>query len=479
MGSRIEDRTRQNSRKSPFAAILGHPIPSALVAALLIAGAYWTFSDDSGPTTRPLLATVEVGDIENAVTAAGFLQPSTFVDVGAQVSGQLEVLHIEVGDVVAEGDLLAEIDATVQFNRVEASRASLRALEAQLSAREASLKLATANAERQTRLMDDDATTEADFDNATSNLASAQSSLTQLQSQIAQSKAGLASDEAQLGYTNIFAPAAGTVVSIDKKEGQTLNANQQTPIILRIADLTTMTVEAGVSEADVTKLRVSMDVYFTTLGSSGRRWYGTLRQILPTPVITNNVVLYTALFDVDNSDSTLFSNMTAQIFFITSSARNVLKVPVGALTYAEGTGQPAGAAQAFAMGGADDFGGGRAGGDFGGGMGGGGMGGGDFAERMANMDPEARERLQQRIAERMAQGGGAGRRGDATDPAVATVQVAISDEEFETREIRVGVTSRIAAEVLSGLEEGEQVVAGVLQSGGEEQQRSQNNFRFR
>ena len=471
MGSRVEDRAQRTSRKSPFSIVLRHPLWSLLVVALLIAGAYSTFSGDSGPTTRPLFATVEVGDIENAVTAAGFLQPSTFVDVGAQVSGQLEVLHIEIGDVVTAGDLLAEIDATVQFNRVEASRASLRALEAQLSAREASLKLATANAERQARLMDDDATTEADFDNATNSLASAQSGLTQLQSQIVQINASLASDEAQLGYTKIFAPASGTIVSIDKKEGQTLNANQQTPIILRIADLTTMTVEAGVSEADVTKLRVGMDVYFTTLGGSGRRWYGTLRQILPTPVITNNVVLYTALFDVENSDSTLFSNMTAQIFFVTSSARDVLKVPVGALTYADCAGRPAGAAQSFAMGG--DFGGGMGGGDAAGGM------GGDFADRMANMDPATRERLQQRMAERAAQGGGAGRQADTARSALATVQVAISDDEFEVREIRVGVTSRIAAEVLSGLEEGEQVVAGVLQSREEEQQRSQNSFRFR
>jgi len=438
MESRIEDRAQRASRKSPFGIILRHPFWSVLVAVLLIAGAYWTFSGDSGPTTRPLLATVEVGDIENAVTAAGFLQPSTFVDVGAQVSG----------------------------------------LEAQLSAREASLKLATANAERQTRLMDDDATTEADFDNAMNSLASARSGLTQLQSQIVQSKASLASDEAQLGYTKIFAPDGGTVVSIDKKEGQTLNANQQTPIILRIADLTTMTVEAGVSEADVTKLRVGMDVYFTTLGGGGRRWNGTLRQILPTPVINNNVVLYTALFDVDNSDSNLFSNMTAQIFFVTSSARNVLKIPVGALTYAEGSGQPTGAAQAFGMGG--DFGDGMGGGDFGGGFGGGmggGMGGTDFAERLANMDPEARERLQQRIDERAAQGS----RADTTLPTLATVQVVVSDGEFEVREIRVGVTSRIAAEVLSGLEEGEQVVAGVLQSREEEdgQQRSRSNFNFR
>jgi len=409
-----------------------HPWWSLLVLLVLAAGGYRYFAGSAAATTRPLLATVEVGDIENAVIAAGFLQPSTFVDVGAQVSGQLEVLDVEVGDTVQEGQLLAEIDATVQANRVEASRASLRGLEAQLDAREAALQLAESNARRQTRLMDDDATTEADFDTAMNTLASAQSSLTQLQSQIEQSKASLASEEAQLGYTRIYAPSAGTVVSINMKKGQTLNANQQTPIILRIADLSTMTVEAQVSEADISKLRAGMEVYFTTLGGSGRRWYSRLRQILPTPTVTNNVVLYTALFDVDNSDEALYSNMTAQIFFVTSSARNVLKVPVGALTYANSTGRPRSAAAAF--------------------------GAGNSSRRPAEGGGSARS-------------GGAGPAGQAApraavDPAgaLATVQVQVGENTFETREVRIGVTSRIAAEVLSGLEEGDKVVAGVLQT---------------
>lgn len=421
--------------------------PWLLLAVLLVLafGGYRMFSGGSEATTRPLIATVEIGDIENAVIAAGFLQPSNYVDVGAQVSGQLKVLHVEVGEAVEAGQLLAEIDATVQENRVEASRASLRGLEAQLVARQAALELAEANARRQTRLMDDDATTQADFDAAMNTLASAQSSLTQLQSQIEQSKASLASDEAQLGYTRIYAPAAGTVVSINMKEGQTLNANQQTPIILRIADLTTMTVEAQVSEADVTKIRPGMEVYFTTLGGSGRRWYGRLRQILPTPVITNNVVLYTALFDVDNTDQTLYSNMTAQIFFVTSSARNVLKVPVGALTFAEGSGRPASAAAAFGPGNGSRQGAGS------------GAGGG----RSATGGPSAR---------RASAGSGA-------PGAVATVQVEVGDNEFETREVRIGVSSRIAAEVLSGLEEGDRVVAGVLQTSAPVQQQSGPRFR--
>lgn len=470
MAPGIESVVTASRRRTRFGIIGRHPRWSLLFVILLSAGAYWMFGGESGPVTRPLLATVEVGDIENAVTAAGFLQPSEYVDVGAQVSGQLEALHVDVGDIVKAGDLLAEIDATVQFNRVAASRASLQGLEAQLSAKQAALQLAEANARRQTRLMDDDATTESDFDNAMNNLASAQSSLTQLQSQIAQSKAGLASDEAQLGYTKIFAPAAGTVVTINMKVGQTLNNNQQTPIVLRIADLSTMTVEAQVSEADVTKLTPGMEVYFTTLGGGARRWYGTLRQILPTPTVLNSVVLYTALFDADNADKTLFSNMTAQIFFVTSSARNVVKVPVGALTYADNAGRPAGAAQSFAMGT----------GGVGTGMGGGtgaasGMGGNN-TER--SIDPAMAERIAERLAQRQAQNVGGG---DAPRPTLATVQVAIAGNKFETREVRVGVTSRISAEVISGLEEGEKVVAGVLQARDTSQQQQQRtpNFNFR
>jgi len=439
---------------------------------VLVAAFYWGFGGDPAPTSKPLFATAEIGDIENAVTAAGTLQPSKFVDVGAQVSGQLDTLFVEVGDVVKSGGLVAEIDATVQINRVEGSRASLRAQEAQLSAREASLRLAEANAERQTRLMQEDATSQSDFDSAINALASAQSGLVQLQSNIAQSRASLASDEATLGYSKIYAPIDGTVVTIDKKEGMTLNASQQAPVIMRVADLTTMTVQAEVSEADVSKLKIGMEVYFTTLGSGDRRWYGNLRQILPTPVIENNVVLYTALFDVDNSDKALLSDMTAQIFFVTASAKNVLKIPVGALTYVDGATGPASAAQSFTTGPGDGQ--GR----------GGNMNSEEraarIAARMASMTEEERTAMRARFEA----GGGAERRprrnGQDSARTAATVRVVVGpDDETEVREIVVGVTSRISAEVLSGLEEGDRVIAGVIQAQTESQNSSSGRFFFR
>ena len=401
----------------------------AIVLLLCGAGSwyYWQSNSQQETTNQPLIATVQIGNIENTITAAGSLQPFDFVDVGAQVNGILETLHVDIGDVVEEGQLLAEIDARIQLARVEASRASIEALEAQIAARNASLALARANARRQERLRDADATSELDYDNAINNLASAEAGLIQLEKQIIQSKASLESDETQLEFSRIYAPSAGTVVSLDMNEGRTINANQQAPTILRIADLTTMTVETEISEADISSIRKGMPVYFTTLGGGSRRWYSTVRQILPTPIVENNVVLYTGLFDIDNSDGSLLSDMTAQVYFVTSSAENVPTVPVGALTFIDQPGA-GGFPGAGAAGRPAAFG-----------------GAGNAAGRP---------------------GPGAGRGNPQAAPArrLATVRVVTSNGNLEEREIMVGVTSRIAAEVISGLEVGDEVVAGILQN---------------
>ncbi|WP_052063353.1 HlyD family efflux transporter periplasmic adaptor subunit [Nitrincola sp. A-D6] len=133
---------------------------------------------------------------------------------------------------------------------------------------------------------------------------------------------------------------SGTVVEVLARKGQTLNATQQTPTILQIADLSVMTVQAQVSEADVNRLKHGMEAYFTTLGDQNRRWTGQLRRIEPTPQVENNVVLYNALFDVENSQSLLFPQMTAQVFFIIDRAENVPVLPVGALRKQVSTSTP-------------------------------------------------------------------------------------------------------------------------------------------
>lgn len=402
----------------------------ALAAVAVGGGYYWYRTQYAVEGEKPFLATVTLGDIESAVASSGTLQPSNTVPVGAQVSGQLQKLHVNVGELVETGQLLGEIDARVQRNKVDSSRASIASAKAQILARQEALVLAQANWERQQRLWEEQATSKQEYDSARNNLAAAQASLTQQEQSIIQSEATLATDETLLEYTQIFAPISGTVVSISMKEGVTLNATQTSPTIMQIADLNTMTVETQISEADIGKVYPSMPVYFTTLGSGNRRWYSTLRQILPTPTATNNVVTYTGLFDIDNSDGALLSGMTTQVYFVTASARNVLTVPIGALTFVDG-----------ARSGGDP----RASGTLGGGS-----GGPPSSSVQGGLDARRRN------------GGSAQAR--AAGPRQAMVRVVAADGTISEREVTIGVTSRVSAEVISGLQEGEQVVAGIAQA---------------
>jgi macrolide-specific efflux system membrane fusion protein len=301
-----------------------------LGAGLLLGAAVFRFwpAETGG---QWITAVARQGDIEDLVTASGTLQPRDYVDVGTQVSGQLMKLHVDVGDTVEAGDLLAEIDPSIYLSRVEASRAQLRNQRAQLLERQAQLRLAEQQYERQQNLMKENATTTEALQAAEANLRSIEAQIEALSAQIEQTESTLRGDEANLGYTKIYAPMSGTVVSLSARQGQTLNANQQAPIVLRIADLSVMTVQTQVSEADVGKLRLGMDVYFTTLGNRSERYYGTLRQIMPTPEVLNNVVLYNALFDVPNAERSLMTQMTAQVFFVVSAARDTVVIPANAI----------------------------------------------------------------------------------------------------------------------------------------------------
>lgn len=306
----------------------------ALVLLLLVVGLYVLYDNVGlGEKTTPQTVQVQHGDIIDQVTATGTLQPSGYVDVGAQVSGQLKVIHVEVGDTVEEDRLLAEIDPTVYVAQVDASRAQLRSQRAQLKDREAQLTLAKIQHRRQANLLTENATSRESLQSAEASLRSAQAQVEALTAQIAQTESSLRADEANLSYAKVVAPMAGTVVDIEARQGQTLNASQQSPTLMRIANLAVMTVEAKVSEADISKLTPGMKVYFTTLGNAKQRWYSTLRKIEPTPEVENNVVLYKALFDIKNPDGLLMSQMTTQVFFVLAEAKDALLVPISALTF--------------------------------------------------------------------------------------------------------------------------------------------------
>ena len=308
-----------------------HPFLIVFACALLAALVWWAWPAATDGADQWRTAPVERADIEDRVTALGTLEPLDYVDVGAQVSGQLKTLYVDVGDKVKKGQLLAEIDASVQQARVEEAEAGLGALRAQLEQQRAELELAELQFQRQERLRDADATSDDAWQTARATLATTRAQLKVLQAQIKQTESSLAGDRATLGYATIYAPRDGTVVTLEARQGQTLNANQTTPTLLRIADLSSMTVSTQVSEADVDRLTPGMPVYFNTLGNSAVRYHSTLRQVLPTPEEVNNVVLYTAEFDIANPDGRLMSGMTAQVFFVVEAAHQALSVPAAAL----------------------------------------------------------------------------------------------------------------------------------------------------
>ncbi|UXY50540.1 efflux RND transporter periplasmic adaptor subunit [Pseudomonas tohonis] len=290
--------------------------------------------------------TVAVGTIESSVSALGTLQPRRYVDVGAQASGQIRKLHVEPGDSVEEGQLLVEIDPSTQQARVDAGRSSIDTLAAQREEQQAQHALARQQYARQQKLAASGATREEDLQVAHAQVRTTRARIAMIEAQIRQAQATLRSDEAELGYTRIYAPISGTVVAVDARVGQTLNAQQQTPLILRIAKLSPMTVWAQVSEADIGRVRPGMPAWFTTLSGEGRRWEARVRQVLPLPPRPldqlsqgggsptgsgGRVVLYTVLLDVDNQDNALMTEMTAQVHFVSERVENALAVPIAAL----------------------------------------------------------------------------------------------------------------------------------------------------
>ncbi len=297
------------------------------------------------PAPPPTLLTTVVarGDIVRAVLATGTVEATDLVSVGAQASGQIRSLKVKLGQKVRAGDLIAEIDSTTQRNALRNADAALANVRAQRAAQQASVVQAEAAFRRQQTMMAGEATSRADFDAARANRDVARAQLEALDAQIAQSATSLDTARANLGYTRIVAPIDGSVVAIVASEGQTVNAVQSSPTIVKLASLDVMTVEAEISEADVIHVRSGLPASFTILGDPDRRFPGTVRDVEPAPesvsvddartstLSSDEAVYYNGLFDVPNRDGVLRIGMTAQVEIELSRARNVLVAPFVAL----------------------------------------------------------------------------------------------------------------------------------------------------
>ncbi|MGN6151619.1 MAG: efflux RND transporter periplasmic adaptor subunit [Lysobacteraceae bacterium] len=298
------------------------------------------------PPPRLLTAQVARGDIVRTVVATGTIEATDLVSVGAQASGQIRALKVTVGQKVRAGELIAEIDSTNQRNAVRSADAALANIRAQRAAQQASLLQAEAAWQRQQRMAVVEATSRADLDAARATRDAARAQLQALDAQIAQSLTSLDTARANRGYTRSVAPMDATVVAVVAKEGQTVNAVQSSPTIVKLASLDTMTVEAEISEADVIHVKPGLPVSFTILGDPDRRFRATLRDVKPAPESvseddsrgtttttqsSDQAVYYNGRFDVPNPDGVLRIGMTAEVDIELARAKGVLKVPFAAL----------------------------------------------------------------------------------------------------------------------------------------------------
>ena len=317
---------------SPLKTRRNKVIALLVVGTFVAGGCYWyaAAQKPQSDSLRPIAVTR--GTIEEVVTAQGKLEAKQYVDVGTQVSGQVKKIHVDIGDAVTKGELLAEIDPRVYQAQVEANEARINSLKAQLNQQKAELTLAEQNLKRNQNLIAINAVSQQVLQESESQAAVAKAQVESIAAQIQETESNLQGNRTNLGFTKIYAPMAGTVTTMPAREGQTLNANQTTPTVLQVANLDIMTVRANVAEADVNRLKEGMAVYFTTLGNSERRWQGKVRQILPSPQIVNDVVLYDVLIDVKNEGRQLMSGMTTQVFFIFGKAENATIIPAEALT---------------------------------------------------------------------------------------------------------------------------------------------------
>ena len=310
-------------------------ITAAIV--LLAAGAFY-FLQTKEPTQDYETQTAQRGNIESSVLAIGMLQASKLVSVGSLVSGQVLNLPVPLGGHVNKGDLIAEIDNLTQKNDLETAKASLTITNAEYKAKQAQINQAQKAFNRQKAMFKENASSKEDYEIAEADLAVYKAELDQLKAEKIQNQLSIESAELDLGYTTIKAPMEGVVVYNSVEVGQTVNANQTTPTLVELADLSKMTIKAQISEADVINVKPGQAVYFTILGQPNKRYEAKLRAIEPGPTSMDgddsdmessdsDAIYYNGLFEVDNPEGVLRIGMTAQVSIILSEAKDVLLVP--------------------------------------------------------------------------------------------------------------------------------------------------------
>jgi len=314
-----------------------------LLGLLVAAGAaYYFFSNNSKQETTYLTESVTRGNVEKTVVASGSVESVNEVDVGAQVSGKITKLYVKLGQEIKKGEMIADIDSTTQINTLNTKKAALVSYQAQLKAKKTAYDVALSSYNRLSKLYTQKATSLDSVNTAKSTLDNAKAEMEAIEANIKQAEIEVNTAETNVGYTKITAPMDGTVISEPVSEGQTVNANQTTPTIVTIADLSKMKIKPEISEGDITKVKAGQEVSFTILSDSQTVYHSVIDSVDPANTTTSDssstsslssssssttsAIYYYANVLIDNPDRTLRIGMTTENNIKIANAKDVLLV---------------------------------------------------------------------------------------------------------------------------------------------------------
>ena len=316
-----------------------------LLGLLVAAGAaYYFFSNNSKQETTYLTESVARGNVEKTVVASGSVESVNEVDVGVQASGKITKLYVKLGQEIKKGEMIADIDSTTQINTLNTKKAALVSYQAQLKAKKTAYDVALSSYNRLSKLYTQKATSLDSLNSAKSTLDNAKAEMEAIEANIKQAEIEVNTAETNVGYTKITAPMDGTVISVPVSEGQTVNANQTTPTIVTIADLSKMKIKPEISEGDITKVKAGQEVSFTILSDSQTVYHSVIDSVDPANTTTSDssstssstsssssssttsAIYYYANVLIDNPNRTLRIGMTTENNIKIANAKDVLLV---------------------------------------------------------------------------------------------------------------------------------------------------------
>ena len=316
-----------------------------LLGLLVATGAvYYFFSSNNKQETTYLTESVTRGNLEKTVVASGSVESVNEVDVGAQASGKITKLYVKLGQEIKKGEMIADIDSTTQINTLNTKKAALVSYQAQLKAKKTAYDVALSSYNRLSKLYMQKATSLDSVNTAKSTLDNAKAEMEVIEANIKQAEIEVNTAETNVGYTKITAPMDGTVISVPVSEGQTVNANQTTPTIVTIADLSKMKIKPEISEGDITKVKAGQEVSFTILSDSQTVYHSVIDSVDPANTTitdssstssstnssssssTTSAIYYYANVLIDNPDRTLRIGMTTENNIKIANAKDVLLI---------------------------------------------------------------------------------------------------------------------------------------------------------